>query len=307
MAICNSERESEAALYHCNLKGMAQHLAEIANVSLHAKSDSTNDSTFTKLFDCSNELLGIGEYLVDVAQTLSLSVCMNAPLDTACVSDDDKATKIIQDIVVIKDDPPLMCKVPVSKEVESKAQLGTHSSESNVPKQVETMAKSGAELHACVALNQDNTKLSTTNVSGSVLLICELCGDHFHKISSYWGHLDKHAHTPYMCPKCREVSYFRYRFNTHVKRHDKSVYKCKISGKKFEICTSIYNHRKTHSGVVYKCTKVDTCTYTVQSESHYKEHYKYTHRSTKTVPCSECGHMFQTPSHLYNHRNSCQH
>ena len=40
---------------------------------------------------------------------------MNAPLDIVCVSDDDKATKIIQDIVVIKDDPPLMCKVPVSK------------------------------------------------------------------------------------------------------------------------------------------------------------------------------------------------
>ena len=30
---------------------------------------------------------------------------MNAPSDTACVSDDDKATKIVQDIVVIKDDP----------------------------------------------------------------------------------------------------------------------------------------------------------------------------------------------------------
>ena len=93
-----------------------------------------------------------------------------------CVSDDDKATKIVWDIVVIKDDPPLMCKVPVSKTTffESKAQLGAHSSESNVPKQVETMAQSGAhpsesnvpkqvettaklgvELHACVALNQD--------------------------------------------------------------------------------------------------------------------------------------------------------
>ena len=74
-SVTSSERESEATLYHHNLKGMAQHMAEIANVSLHAKSDSTNDSTFAKLlFDCGNELLGIGEYLVDVAQTLSLYV-----------------------------------------------------------------------------------------------------------------------------------------------------------------------------------------------------------------------------------------
>ena len=156
-------------------------------------------------------------------------------------------------------------------------------------------------------LTRINTKSSTTNVSGSVLLICELCGDHFYKKSSYWGHLDKHAHIPYTCPKCGEVSYSRYRFNTHVKRHDKSVYKCEICGKKFKICNSLYNHRKMQSGVVYKCTKVDTCTHTVQSESHYKEHYKYAHGSTKTVPCSKCGHMFQTPSHLYNHRNSCHH
>ena len=50
---------------------MGQHLAEVANVSLHQKSDS-NDSTFAKLlYDCGNELVGIGEYLVDVAQTLS--------------------------------------------------------------------------------------------------------------------------------------------------------------------------------------------------------------------------------------------
>ena len=67
-SVTSSERERDTALYHHNLKGMAQHLAEIANVSLHAKSDSTNDSTFAKLlFDCSNKLLGIGEYLVDVA------------------------------------------------------------------------------------------------------------------------------------------------------------------------------------------------------------------------------------------------
>ena len=58
---------------------MAQHLTEVANVSLDAKCDGTNDLPFSKLlYDCGNKLVGIGEYLVDVAQTLSPSACMNA-------------------------------------------------------------------------------------------------------------------------------------------------------------------------------------------------------------------------------------
>ena len=62
-SVTSSDRESEASHYHSKLKGMAQHLAEIANVSLHAQSDSTNDLTFAKLlYDCGNEFLSIGEY-----------------------------------------------------------------------------------------------------------------------------------------------------------------------------------------------------------------------------------------------------
>ena len=75
----SSDRESEASHYHSKLKGMAQHLAEIANMSLYAQSDSTNDFTFAKLlYDCGNEFLGIREYLVDVAMTLRPSVCFES-------------------------------------------------------------------------------------------------------------------------------------------------------------------------------------------------------------------------------------
>ena len=74
-SVTSSDRESDASHYHSKLKGMAQHLAEIANVSLHAQSDSTNDLTFPKLlYDCGNEFLGIGEYLVDVTMTLRPSL-----------------------------------------------------------------------------------------------------------------------------------------------------------------------------------------------------------------------------------------
>ena len=62
--------------------------------------------------------------------------------------------------------------------------------------------------------------------------------------------------------------------------------------------------QEMHSGIVYKCTKVDNCLYTVQSESHYKEHYKYAHRNSKTVPCYDCGLMFQTCSHRNNQRTA---
>ena len=97
---------------------MAQHLAEIANVSLHAQSDSTNDLTFAKLlYDCGNEFLGIREYLLDVAMTLSL-ICigLNAPsisLDSAYAgnSDNDNTTEFVHDTVVIKDDPPSVLNV----------------------------------------------------------------------------------------------------------------------------------------------------------------------------------------------------
>ena len=102
----SSDRESEASHYHSKLKGMAQHLAEIANVSLHAQSDSTNDLTFAKLlYDCGNEFLGIGEYLVDVAMTLKPSVHLNqssvsVDSEYAGFSDDDSTTKCFQDIMV---------------------------------------------------------------------------------------------------------------------------------------------------------------------------------------------------------------
>ena len=55
---------------------------------------------------------------------------------------------------------------------------GAHSSVSNVPKSKSKSAADSTEMHACVALNNDRSK-SKTKVSESVLLICELCGDHF--------------------------------------------------------------------------------------------------------------------------------
>ena len=183
----SSDRESEASHYHSKLKGMAQHLAEIANVSLHAQSDSTNDLTFAKLlYDCGNEFLGIGEYLVDVAMTLRPSLHLNqssvsVDSEYAGFSDDDSTTKCFQDIMVINDDPQKQVKSTVmsgahssvvnmatqQKQVELTATFGAHSSCSNVPKSKSKSAADSTEMHACVALNNDTSK-SKTRVSESV-------------------------------------------------------------------------------------------------------------------------------------------
>ena len=130
----SSDRESEASHYQSKLKGMAQHLVEIANVSLHAQSDSTNDLMFAKLlYDCGNEFLGIGEYLVDVAMTLRPSVHLNqssvsVDSEYAGFSDDDSTTKCFQDIVVINDDPQKQIKSTVTSGAHlSVVNMATHS------------------------------------------------------------------------------------------------------------------------------------------------------------------------------------
>ena len=53
--------------------------------------------------------------------------------------------------------------------------------------------------------------------------------------------------------------------------------------------------------LIYSCQE-PSCKYSVRSESRYKEHYKYFHRSSKTVKCRDCNQWFQTPSD----RNNCK-
>ena len=54
---------------------------------------------------------------------------------------------------------------------------------------------------------------------------------------------------------------------------------------------------------MYTCLE-DACPYKVKSESRFKEHYKYSHWLTTTGKCTMYKRMFQTPSHMDNHKKS---
>ena len=122
----------------------------------------------------------------------------------AKIDDSNKSESVVQDIVVIKDDSPSVSNVSKSTEPTEKDMLPKSSAHS-------------MDLHVCVVLTSDTRKSSSPQVGASAsqnILICELCGDHFANKSSYHAHLDKHAHTPYKCPKCGDMFYSRYCFNT---------------------------------------------------------------------------------------------
>ena len=133
---------------------------------------------------------------------------------------------------------------------------------------------------------------------------CELCGNEFGNKRPYHKHLDWHAGNPYRCEQCNDVFFSKFVLMKHCKEHMDSRYQCPECIKSYDRKSSLYNHCKTHHTALYSCT-YPGCGYKVKSECRYKEHFKNFHRKQKTIPCTWCGRLFQTPSHLYTHCKSC--
>ena len=135
------------------------------------------------------------------------------------------------------------------------------------------------------------------------IFICELCGKHLDSKPRLCGHINKHVSNPYKCQTCCKTFYSIYVFNKHMTVEHKDFWECPECGKWFGIKTSWYNHQKIHRDIVYECLQ-PSCSYTVRSESRFKEHYKYAHRDRKTVKCPDCSQWFQTPLDRNNHKKS---
>ena len=69
-----STKAGETLDYFGKLKKLASHLADISSVTLKEQWNdnySDDDIQFSNLvFDCSNELMGLGEYLLDLAKSM---------------------------------------------------------------------------------------------------------------------------------------------------------------------------------------------------------------------------------------------
>ena len=125
--------------------------------------------------------------------------------------------------------------------------------------------------------------------SGSVkkrksVFVCELCGGNIESKSKLYMHIDHHVSNPYKCQRCGKLFYYIHHFNKHMIDEHKQHFECAECGKVFEIRSSWYSHMKIHKDIIYSCQE-PLCKYSVRSKSRYKEHYKYFHRSSKTVKC----------------------
>ena len=86
------------------------------------------------------------------------------------------------------------------------------------------------------------------------------------------------------------------------KRKANGNFICTTCQKDFKLRPSWYNHTKIHRNIRYEYPLL-SCQYWCKSESTYKEHCKYYHHKSKTVPCKvkSCKHMFQMPTDMFQH------
>ena len=144
--------------------------------------------------------------------------------------------------------------------------------------------------------------------SGSVnkrkgVFVCELCGQHIESKPNLHNHINHHVSNPYKCQRCSKLFYYIHHFNKHMIDENNRCFECAECGKVFGIQSSWYNHMKIHKDIIYNCQE-PLCKYSFRSKSRYKEHYKYFHRSSKTVKCRDCNQWFQTLSDRNNHKKS---
>ena len=130
---------------------------------------------------------------------------------------------------------------------------------------------------------------------GNVFL-CVNCVDGTLKVNpSFTTTLIIMSATPMNGRRCGKLFYYIHHFNKHMIEEHNRHFECAECGKVFEIWSSWHNHMKIHKDIIYNCQE-PSCRFSFRSKSRYKEHYKYFHRSSKTVKYRDCNQWFQTPS-----------
>ena len=107
---------TEIYKFHTKLAQMAEHLADITTATLRQSKFTEEDVEFSCLiWDCGEELAGMGEFLIEVANTISENVSVEMPeIQVIEISDSDDDTPVTNEILSTVQDSAKR-KIPSAK------------------------------------------------------------------------------------------------------------------------------------------------------------------------------------------------
>ena len=268
-------KETPSYVCHVKLMTQAKELALALNKALGLKENGISykhTPEIVKLMEkCGQELMDIGEYIIDTSVKLSDAHDHNLQNKLGPTTMENAETETVE---------------------AQESQCTETPSTSNGS--TDTAASQETEISETVSQTENNSKVSN-------VFVCPLCHARFKLKEEFQMHVNKDSNEPFKCQKCSKIFFTQNKLNEHVVHHVLGSYKCDICGKCFDRRSSWYIHKKSHTGSIYSCLEPD-CPYTVKSESHFCEHLKYYHLPTKTVKCTKCRKMFQMPSNMYHHQ-----
>ena len=223
---------AEIYKFHTKLAQMAEHLADITTSTLR-QHKFTEDVEFSCLIrDCGDELAAMGEFLIEVANTISENVSVEMPkvIDISDSEDDKPVTNeisnTVQDSVKRKmtsakrsvPSQPVQDSAERSMEKCHDGATGTlpsvQDSATNVVKLPSVQVSAKNKKHVLDTVSA-NPKVLQTLPSGKKLsvYVCELYGKHIKMMPRLFDHLDNHATNPYKCAECGKIYYSLYILN----------------------------------------------------------------------------------------------
>ena len=218
--------EGDTFVYHMKIQKLAQHLTNVANATIRQKQSGIaleNDSEFTELlYLCDKELVGIREYILDVANSIS----EGGPNDSASthVSNVHDSATTVTDSVYLSLTTSALSNVhdignsgyllPTTSKLSAQSQLSTSYVSNTLDTSQATSSATGKDI--------------STN---SQIYTCELCSDQIDNKIQYHAHLNHHTTILYKCKKCGQIFFSCFQLNKHVMGHVKGTYECAECGK----------------------------------------------------------------------------
>ena len=226
--------------------------------------------------DCGEELAGMGEFLIEAANTISENVSVKMPeIQVIEISDSDDDTPVTNEILSTVQDSAkrknTICKKVgaittssgLCKEISGKMSWMVQEAHCD---QFRILQPIQCNYHQFRFLQKNkqhvsdtmsaNPKIVQTLPSGKKNLsvyVFELCGKHIKTMPRLFDNLDNHATNPYKCAEYGKIYYSLYILNQHLTANHNGKYNCSECGKHFDICTSLYNHLKIHRDIIYCC------------------------------------------------------
>ena len=112
--------------------------------------------------------------------------------------------------------------------------------------------------------------------------VCHVCGVDCVNIIDFNSHIASHEGVTYKCPNCDKTFRSENTFKNHRRAENSGkMHTCQQCGKNFQLQSSLLNHIKTHSSTVHGCQLVPTCKFKTKSYSHFREHNRYGHNTSK--------------------------